>query len=436
MSVRNKNQCEVSVWEFVLSLWPWFIFPVSCLGMRWNFFLSIKKKFLFFVSRLSLLSNRKFDNSQIRIIVILLLLLSPSVSAAFWRPAALRPSFDRSSFGFCQSDSACLIDRAFNATLEGEVESFFTGGINPAKKPRCINSGQFVLDYYCDNAVWSSRTKFIALQLLDLAEQKSPEDFVLFCDDVRNTANNVLYSAGDAGIVDLVSSSCRPFGSETDFPCVNNFCVLNYGNKIAFGASVNLNIDDSQKSFLKSFNLPESACNNALTSMNFEECSHSPQSAKLFYNSKFQSIIYVPADSLGIFSVSVLFEKYILVPFRKIFNYAEKASSEISLHKLLNGTGLYNNIFISKKGSKSIFAFMERRVDSPVVDYIGLRFENINIGENPCLAFFKPFDSAIVCDAQLANESAYVPDEFYLVHSKSTSLVELWKYLTAKLRPE
>lgn len=377
-------------------------------------------------------------NKKLILFLVALLLALPLVysQSAFWKPAALRPNFDRSSFGFCQSNSACLIDRTFNGSLEGKVEGFYTGGINPGDKPRCIESGQFVLDFYCDNTAWSTRTKFIALQLLDLAEQKSPNDFVLFCDEAKNSVNNLLYSVGGVRILDLVSSSCRPFSASADFPCVNNFCVLQYGNNIAFGTSVNLNIDDAQKSFLKAFGLPASACNNVLTSVNFDECSDSPQGAKLFFNSKLQSVIYVPADSLGIFSVSVLFEKYILEPFKKIFSYAEKAKpSEVSLQELLNGTGLYNDIYVAKKGSKSIFAFMERQVDSPKTDYIGLRLENINIGENACLTFFQPFDSSIVCDAQLANETAHVSNEFYVVQSKSSSLVDLWKYITAKLRP-
>ncbi|GAF80767.1 unnamed protein product, partial [marine sediment metagenome] len=54
----------------------------------------------------------------------------------------------------------------------------------------CVDSGYFKLDYFCENGSWASRTKLVALQLLEIAANSDyPDNYTLFCDDYENSLN-------------------------------------------------------------------------------------------------------------------------------------------------------------------------------------------------------------------------------------------------------
>ncbi len=138
----------------------------------------------------------------------------------------------------------------------------------------CIPSGNYIADYYCDNGKRTSRTKFVAMELLayaDTASSLSTKDYVLYCGNYSESLNDFEYilqgrNAVSSKVLEYIKgakesggvlagnfgpSNCSDkFGTAA---CANNFCVLKYteggSEKIIFGTSLNKPINQEPFSF-------------------------------------------------------------------------------------------------------------------------------------------------------------------------------------------
>ena len=90
---------------------------------------------------------------------------------------------------FCIEDNQCLVDPNGN----------FEDNNNPELDPQCITDGQYINDNYCENGIWTSRTKYIALQFLDIARGN---DYTIFCDEAQKTLNELKYVIGETELVE------------------------------------------------------------------------------------------------------------------------------------------------------------------------------------------------------------------------------------------
>ncbi len=304
-----------------------------------------------------------------------------------WTKQIPKITWDRKDKGFCPEQSQCLVNPAGSEANNNEPQKYFTGNI--IEQPQCIQNSQYIKQYYCENGNWSSRTKLIALQLIDFAS--STGDYELLCGDFSDVLTHVGYEAiSGAGAVQNYIRTCSIAG--TTVPCTNQFCAIKYRDGVAFGTSLNIDVDDSSKSFVKyALGRDISACSQAKNNDdNYDSCGNN-----IYYNNNTWSIIKIPTGSLPQTTTAQLLANRnfeIQNRFNAVKNYAQtSALISASGNKLVNTTSIFENIFLIKKGNKDFFAYFEEkqfmeRPDSALirVDDIGAHYSNFVISDNPC----------------------------------------------------
>ncbi len=329
-----------------------------------------------------------------------------------WKKSLLKWDWNSDKWGFCEKDSQCFVLGSGFGELANTAETFYQG-----EYPMCINETQYVFDHYCEAGEWSSRSKYLATKLLEVAET---EDFILYCSPYRKTLldyeNKENYIGGDilkaeAQSQDIgeaiggpaeqeILATCfsalnDPQGKrlvqDEENTCVNNVCVLKYresgSNKVAFATTLNQPID-SEKSFLISLNIPQSnvgtICSTA-TGSNFIECDLSgldwPSSANLWYSKDLNAVIYA-RDGISI-NPSVMDK--ILNWFSNLFGLSSELSDE---KKFVSEAKNFRDLYLLKKRDKAVRAVKEvlpgvkqtliaeyQNFETPVCEYV----DNINV---------------------------------------------------------
>ncbi len=252
--------------------------------------------------------------------------------------SALPPKMDWKNldWGFCQRQDQCYVisaeDDANRATTNvTEFTKQLLANRAPTF-PSCINNGEYILDNYCENGTWTSRTKYLAAKLLDFAKDNLP--YSLYCADIdlalgsKAVEENIKELAGEGtpaepraspvtqgSSVDqlnveqtcfdalLTGPSVSPTNSgpnnllvtHKQNKCVNNICILKYGDgKTAVATTLNKPVD-SEDSFLKTLNIPLekilTACNVTSTGP-WRECD--VDQGSLWYWEDYGAVIYDP----------------------------------------------------------------------------------------------------------------------------------------------
>lgn len=206
-----------------------------------------------------------------------------------------KTSWDGTNAGYCFFNSQCLIANGDYSVDPLGPQSYPSDVIPFVTTPGCINNGEYYLDHHCEDGTWTSRTKYIALELYNLMGPN--ENFTLYCDTYNKVLNFVDYATPQdftQQVRELYfevygGSKCYSYNGEV-VPCVNRVCVAikNPGSttpEVFFGTSLNhrLNISLSTGGEASSYTdfgralgstLAESASCRALegASDTFEEC--------------------------------------------------------------------------------------------------------------------------------------------------------------------
>lgn len=198
--------------------------------------------------------------------------------------------------GYCPEDSQCFIGG------KGEDPN-----IIPIEKV-CIDSGRFdtlrvgdsVESFYCFNGEWTTRTKAIALKLLNLTSEN--DEFTLFCDSYLRSANSLNtkeFRGLDFDIDDLFSFNVG----------VNEFCVLNWhpdgdDSKIVVGVSLDNEINDIENaagtagaekySFIELIKNDITYCDAVIEAggIEFQDCNPDTEIADVWYSPELRSVIF------------------------------------------------------------------------------------------------------------------------------------------------
>ena len=98
-------------------------------------------------------------------------------------------------------------------------------------------------------------------------------------------------------------------------------------------------------------------------------------------------------------------------------------------------SSLYSKIYYSQQLSKFVFAFLEEDQTEFGYDYLGIQFEGIDLGADPCENVFKAYDNGrgVYCDSQSGNKFIVIAKG---AGNSESPLVEAWDDLTGKLRPK
>ncbi len=328
--------------------------------------------------------------------------------AGKWVKGDVKLDWNEKNWGFCKKKEQCFV--LPTGKDENTAGSFYEG-----KYPICIDSAQYILDHYCDNGDWTSRTKFVASKLVEVAED---DDYILYCSPYAEVLlefkDEEDYLGGEVKLKDaskqkmgelaqkpqLLSTCYNTFKSITgtgnlvqdqENTCVNNLCVLKYKDgkqtKLAFATTLNRKIDN-EKSFLNTLIPAEISpakikeiCKSALPGK-FTPCDLSGlnlPNADLFYSQDLNAIIYAKEGLNLEPGLGKKITQKITQWFNDLFGLKSKLSDEKSfLTKAKN----FRDIYILKQGEKKVRALKEvlpgkqaliaeyDNFKTPVCDYI------------------------------------------------------------------
>ena len=309
-----------------------------------------------------------------------------------WKEAKLVYTPDGATSGYCPNKDQCLVG------LQSD--------------PMCIDDGEYVngTDDYCENGNWTSRTKYVALQLSTLPTS----DYTLFCGDYEETLNFLDYIVKDSKIA-------RNYVKDN----TNNYCVLNYNGEIVFGTSLNQEIDASDYSFVDITKI--SNCDNAKSYNDgyYYQCSVD----NVWHNKKLNSVIYsentisLPQTDLsselswleGVFSDLIgKLEEKISSPYDQSFKDVKK----------------YRSLYLTDKGDKSIAGvFEEVNYDNIMVKYINFNTDICSI-TNAYHSSHSDSFSGILCSNEEKNYYVLAQGGLFTTLNPP----DIWPGLTGTLR--
>lgn len=359
-----------------------------------------------------------------------------------WSLSIKRYTWDYNQSGFCPSISQCLVDPFGNSSLNNQPWMY-----NPAAGvPQCIEDGQYIEDHYCFNGTWTSRTKQIAVQMLNIVNETGDMDnYTLFCDNYTNALANYDYLAiedylrGKVFAMPPISIITCAASNNYVMPCVNNFCVMKYTDrssgdyKVVFGTSLNRDVDDSEFSFMKTLDEATNYCSDLIgTNSDFTECKGDEN---IWYSDSLNSVIFsrtgVEVGDLNIFEGFVRFVSH---PITSIINFvvdiiaprAEPSGALIDYNFTKNVKD-FNRIYINRLYDISIKAIIEE----PQKDEKFITINYTGVPEDICLAV-DTYDKANPPDGQISCKKE--GDAYYVISDQEVAF-KVWTDFTSKLRP-
>jgi hypothetical protein len=360
---------------------------------------------------------------------------------AEWIPVKVFFSWDWSMGGFCAQDNQCLLHSQGNSSYDGDSYRWFTL-TEPSLLPRCMNHTQSVLDYRCENSNWTTRTKHVALQLLKVAEDTSPTNFTLFCDTYDRVLNRYEYLVQSVMVEHYLKDSCTIAGVP-GMPCINSMCVLQTPTTVALGTTLNIPLNHPQTSFLRALNKTPALCSGVSSTVTtFAKCN---PSEPVWYNPAIDGVIWLATGTLTPPTESTA--QLLSTPLAQMSAYVMN-TLHVNNNPGMNfayfpKTRLFNHVYVAKNAGRSIFGVLELNLrpefDPVPLDYIGVRYEDIDFGADPCLNYVKKYDTKAFCENQtglvnvVARHRCEEDAEFEC--PGASPIVNVWPALTGKLRP-
>ena len=302
-----------------------------------------------------------------------------------WQLAVLKWNPDHTERGYCNMPSQCYLNTS-----------------------TCLDTGDFFKDSICYNGNWTSRTRYLASQLLSLTHAVN---YTLYCDSYDKVLAQYNYIEGALSRLPVIqillgeeSGAGVTIGGETvrnytcpnmkgsGVPCTNNFCAIKYqelgeGEKIAIGTTLNLPADTEQYSDYSILNVFKEAvktedsrhndfCDAAIilsANGTFYGCKgfnralspSSAEKANIWINNKTQALIYIKqgdnfqADTLGdVFTE--FFKNPIQTAYYVIWNYMIYKNNINQTSDFLNTLADFKKLYISALNSKEIRGLVEQ----------------------------------------------------------------------------
>jgi hypothetical protein len=338
----------------------------------------------------------------------------------------LTPDTDPSITGFCCGDDPGEVVRegfdnvCFREDTGCYVEDEFGIG-------SYFEEGEYVGDSYCENGVVTSRTKLIAVQLMQIANLTSPDDYTLFCDDYQNSLNYYQYP--------ITWATAEMYLTDLTGRYVNNICVLQTPDGVVFGTSLNQPLYNDNLQFMDVlYDLDGTIdCTSATETQDgqFHKCGTSD---KVWYNNETKSIIFSDFSlNIGQLNYWDRFLLFLKNPFENIFNtlmdlITTRKSANPSDYEFISSTTKFSRLYVSRKDVLSIKGVTEDVTGEG--EYLSVAYNCYN--SDVCRTINKSLESLGtgmgVCHYDPASEQYYFASE-------SPEAMPLWPQLTAQLRP-
>lgn len=371
-----------------------------------------------------------------------------------WKESPLKSTWDNLGVGYCPTVEQCLVTPNGNYDNNNNPSMFNYNYLdNPtssssSNSPQCINDNQYIGDHYCEKGAWTTRTKFLALQLLSVTESSSdPNDYTLFCDDYANVLNYYSYTLSIGASTNYIyeyfikqTNGCKIYPESAPVgvivSCANKVCVLSYkkndADSVVVGVSLNQPINSTKYSFLEALSKSKTYCSNAYYSDGkFHSCDGI---GNIWYNSELQLVVYAK-DGVILTDITFWnkFVSFLKNPFKSIFNTIINVikptyGTNIISYEFINKTKDFDRIYLNQKGeSKSIKGITEKIGNEEFlsVTYTGIAAD-ICESVDAYIANSPAIGDVISCN-QTANMT-------YYVETRYESRLNSWYDLTSKLR--
>jgi|GEM_PF-5717390 len=312
--------------------------------------------------------------------------------AGKWIYSEVKWNWDHTDAQFCPSNNHCFV----------------------SKDAGCIGTGSYVEDHYCWEGNWSSRTKFMAMQLLQFAKDNSYSEYTLQCDNYENALNDYFveqqyFVAGQSGI---------------QIKLINNFCVLKYTEdkkeKVIIGTSFNDGF--IIQNFLKNItNTTENYCDDAIDNGNFSSCGD----GHIWYNADKKIVLY-GKESFTLIPPADWMTKF-LGWLGETFGFVH--TDLLNLDLTMNVTD-FNKIYISRLYSdcdKSIFAVQELKSNQQTY-----HLQYHNFVADICSEINSKYQGTFICN--LYNNGKSGINQIVKPYGVITLNDNLWQDLTSKLK--
>ena len=310
-----------------------------------------------------------------------------------WIFSSLKFTPDGDKSGYCAKESQCLLDP-----------------LAKEEKDQCVGSGNFTLDNFCSNGIWSSRTALLALELLKLKSG----DYRLFCDNKENTLNYLQYQVDGKLVSAILENELK----------ANNFCVLSTRSSVVLATS--LNQENVQANNLKIFGV--TSCNALqLDNGRYNSCD---STNKLWFNKRLQSLIY-SQNPITITQEQLSFEEFVQSPIKNIIDNIKRLIAPPPYDEsYVTAIKRFDKLYMALQGSKSIKgSIYGKSFNNAVIEYSGF--------SNDVCKFIEQYNNAkkdgssgILCKKEGTNY--YVLGQGSQFTNLNPELI--WNDLTSKLR--
>jgi hypothetical protein len=314
----------------------------------------------------------------------------------------------------CSSCGWGTLDASYNNIPEG----WYRGNI-----PKCISSGQFILDHLCGSeGSWTTRTGYIAGMMVGELEHKNA-GYTVFCDNYTNALNYYDYNLNQD--MNLLWHFLSPEnGNCSPNSCYNNFCVMLNADGSVKAVGSSLNPDgagnlDVNKVYL-TLGLTGASC--PTTGDSFASCGKG-----LRYNPVRGSFVYTKEQSGGFFAGVGNFLTQIINTFRNLLGGYQSTNPQDTFASIYGfKSPNLDRLYLLKSGGRSVSAFQERLrgTDRLLIDYSGF-------STNIC--------SELISNNELPALNCTSSSGHYRIYGSSSiasqsSITSVWIELTSKLR--
>ncbi len=287
--------------------------------------------------------------------------------AGEWTISTPKKDWNEKEFGFCEKIEQCYV-MGSNDPNKGDFQA-------------CLDNNGYVADHFCAAGNWTSRTKFLASALLDAVDK---EDYTIYCTDPISAFNIVkdenkpfilgtektVSTGGKAPLpgqtptppkkIHTCSKQRHPKISEEEDTCINNVCVVRYGEKDEFSTAFATTMNkpgNSTGSFLTLLKINPTDLNDLCQGEDkgFVKCKL--KGTEFWYDQRVDAIIY-SEDGISI-KKDTLEKMWDTVKnfFANFFGQGNKPS-KTSKEFLLKAQN-FNEIYLAKQGKQEVRAVKE-----------------------------------------------------------------------------
>jgi len=378
--------------------------------------------------------------------------------AGEWKNSPIKWDWNAENWGFCEDNKQCFVTKEGN--LESEANFYDNDLLTETPLPPiCIDNEEYVLDHYCEDGDWSSRTKFLATKLLEVAENNDDDDYILYCTNYQdalilepNADNSKLGGGTQLTITEESSDPLSPPTEETIYTCfntlpdtlfkteentcINNVCVLKFddGAKRAFGTTLNKEITDTN-SFLQTLNIVDNFETICAGTTDVIKCDLSTTSVEgdLWYMPEINAVIY---SKQGIQLDSTILDT-VVDWFKDLFGIdSELSGQNLFVQEAKN----FKEIYLLSKGDKKAKVIKEIFPENKTLI---AEFENF---QTPVCDYVNPYKPEIA-DLEILEELSGIKKLVCTVDNETNiqsveiaaddeALDFVWPQLTGKLRVE